>query len=162
MIFVLSDTHVPDRIARLPQKFLEKIKSGDVVFHAGDFVQWTVLEDLQRLATVHGVCGNMDETKIQRLLPEKKLVEVQGKKVGLCHGSGPSHELWKRVCRNFEDKCDVLIFGHSHSPFNQKIGDTLFFNPGSLSSNLVSPFNATYGTISIEGDEVWAEIFQLK
>ncbi len=159
---MLSDTHVPDRMPRLSQKFLNQIKPGDLVFHAGDFVRWAVFEELQRLATVHAVWGNMDEPKIRRLLPQKKIVEVQGKRIGLCHGSGPAHGVWDRVYRGFGQECDVLIFGHSHAPFNTKMGDTLLFNPGSLSWNLVSPFNATYGVLTIEGNDVWGEVFELK
>ncbi len=158
---MLSDTHVPDRMARLPQKFLNQIKPGDLVFHAGDFVRWVVFEELQKLATVHAVWGNMDEPKIRRLLPEKKIVEVQGKRIGLCHGSGPARGVWERVYQGFGQKCDVLIFGHSHAPFNTKIGDTLLFNPGSLSWNLVPPFSATYGLLTIEDKDVWGEVFEL-
>jgi len=161
MIFVLADTHVPERMAALPRKFLNQVKAGDMIFHAGDFVRWEVLRELENLATVHGVRGNMDEPRIRRLLPESKVVEVQGKKIGLCHGSGSPHKLGERLYRKFGKKCDALIFGHTHAPFNQRIDDTLLFNPGSLSGNLVQPFAATYGVLTIEGDDVWVEIFEI-
>jgi putative phosphoesterase len=160
MIFVLADTHVPERMAALPGKFLSQVKPGDVIFHAGDFARWEVLRQLEALATVHGVRGNMDEPRIQELLPESKVVELQGKRIGLCHGSGSPHKLEERVYRELGGKCDVLIFGHSHAPFNKKVDDTLLFNPGSLSGNLVPPFAATYGVLTIEADEVWGEIFE--
>jgi putative phosphoesterase len=161
MIFVLADTHVPERMAALPGKFLSQVKPGDVIFHAGDFVRWEVLRELEGLATVHGVRGNMDEQRIRSLLPESRVVELQGKKIGLCHGSGSPRKLDERVYREFGKECDVLIFGHSHAPFSKKIGDMLLFNPGSLSGNLVPPFGATYGVLSIEGDDVWGEIHEL-
>jgi len=161
MILVLADTHVPERMTALPGKFLSQIKPGDVILHAGDFVRWEVLRELEGLATVHGVRGNMDESKIRRLLPESKIVEAQGKRIGLCHGSGSSHKLEERVYREFGTECDVLIFGHSHAPLNKKIDDTLLFNPGSLSGNLVPPFAATYGVLNIEGDDLWGEIHEV-
>ena len=161
MIFVLADTHVPERMAALPGKFLRRVKSGDVIFHAGDFVRWEVLQELEDLATVHGVWGNMDEPKIREILPESKVVELQGRRIGLCHGSGSPHRLAERLSREFEGRCDVLIFGHSHAPFNRRIGDILVFNPGSLSGNLVPPFAATYGVLTIEGKDVWGEIREI-
>ena len=72
MIFVLSDTHVPERMTKLPQKFLDQIKSDDIIFHAGDFVRWEVFQKLKSLATLHAVFGNMDDAQIGRLLPQKK------------------------------------------------------------------------------------------
>jgi putative phosphoesterase len=161
MIFVLADTHVPERMAALPRKFSDLVKPGDVIFHAGDFVRWEVLRELEDLATVHGVRGNMDEPRIRRLLPESKVVEVQGKKIAISHGSGSPHKLGERVYRELGKECDVLIFGHSHAPLNKKIDHTLLFNPGSLSGNLVPPFAATYGVLTIEGDDLWGEIFEI-
>jgi putative phosphoesterase len=161
MIFVLADTHVPERMAALPRRFLDSVKSGDIIFHAGDFVGWEVLQELEGLATVHGVRGNMDESRIRRLLPETQVVEVQGKKLGLCHGSGSPHKLGERLYRELGKKCDALMFGHTHAPFNQRIDDTLLFNPGSLSGNLVPPFAATYGVLTIEGDDLWGEILEI-
>lgn len=160
-IFVLADTHVPERMTAIPRKFSDSVNPGDVIFHAGDFVRWEVLRELEELATVHGVWGNMDEARIRRLLPESKVVELQGKKIAICHGSGSPHKLGERVYRDFGKECDVLIYGHSHAPLNKKIDDTLLFNPGSLSGNLVPPFAATYGVLTIEGADLWGEIVEI-
>lgn len=162
MIFVLSDTHIPERMKRLPRSLLDQIKSKDVIFHAGDFVRWNVYRQLANVARLHAVCGNMDDAKIREILPEKMVVEVGGRRVGMRHGSGPSAGLAHRIYQEFGERCDVLIFGHSHVPFNSRMGETLVFNPGSLSWNMVPPFDATYGTLTIEGDDVWAEIHELK
>jgi len=72
MIFVLSDRHISERMAKLPQKFWDQIKSDDVIFHAGDFIRWEVFQKLKSLATLHAVFGNMDDAQIGRLLPQKK------------------------------------------------------------------------------------------
>jgi len=162
MIFVLSDTHVPERKKELPRKLTQRIKSEDLVFHAGDFVGWEVFRELAGLARLYAVRGNMDCAKIKRSLPDKRVVEVEGKRIGICHGSGSPAGLPQRVYEQFGRKCDVLIFGHSHVPFNRKIERTLMLNPGSLSWNMALPFDATYGVLTIEGDQVWAEILELK
>lgn len=161
MIFVLADTHVPERMDSLPRRLLDRIKSNDLILHAGDFVEWDVYRQLADTATLHAVCGNMDQAELREFLPQRLVLELKGKKIGMCHGSGPPAGLEKRVLREFGEKCDVLIFGHSHVPYNRKIGDTLVFNPGSLSWNMASPFDSTYGILTIEGDDVWAEIVEL-
>jgi putative phosphoesterase len=92
MIYVISDTHVPERMARLPQKFVDKIKPDDVIFsaiggsvydrHAGDFVNGETFKELESLATLHAVRGNMDHARIKDYLDKKKLVNLQGKRIG--------------------------------------------------------------------------------
>jgi putative phosphoesterase len=169
MIYVISDTHVPERMATLPQKFLDKIKPHDVIFHAGDFVNWETFMELESLATLYAVRGNMDHPKINDCLDKKKLVSMQGKtigslhslQVGIYHGSGSPFGLGKRVYQEFEEKPDVIIFGHSHIPYNKKEENTLLFNPGSLSGNMTGPF-ATYGVLTIEDNDVWGEIFEIE
>ncbi|MFQ6031661.1 MAG: metallophosphoesterase family protein [Candidatus Zixiibacteriota bacterium] len=161
MIYVISDTHIPERMTKLPRKFLDKIKPDDVILHAGDFINWETLKELKSLATLYAVRGNMDHLKIKDSLDKKKRVSLQGKKVGLYHGSGLPFGLGERVYKEFEVKPDVIIFGHSHLPYNRKKENTLLFNPGSLSGNLMSPF-ATYGVLTIDGNDVWGEIFELE
>lgn len=167
MIYVVSDTHVPERMAKLPQKFLDKIKPDDIIFHAGDFVNWETFKELESLATLHAVRGNMDHSSIKDSLDKKKLVRLQGKRIGIYHGSGSPFGLGERIYQEFKEKSefgilrpDVIIFGHSHLPYNKKKEETLLFNPGSLSGNLTSPF-ATYGVLTIEGNDVWGEIFEI-
>jgi putative phosphoesterase len=161
MIFVLSDTHVPDRMVELPRKLIKLIRPEDTIFHAGDFVGWEFFDQLTQLATVHSVCGNMDSTKLRRFLPQKKVVNIQGKRIGIIHGSGSPINLADRIYEEMGRDCDVLIFGHSHVPYNIKKGHTLLFNPGSASGNMSPPFDATYGVLTIEGNDVWAEIENL-
>lgn len=168
MIYVISDTHVPERMAKLPQKFLDKIKPHDIIFHAGDFVNWETFKELESRTTLYAVFGNMDHSKIKNFLDKKKLVSLQGetigslrsRQVGMCHGSGSPFGLGERIYKEFEEKPDVIIFGHSHIPCNKKKENTLLFNPGSLSGNMSPPYN-TYGVLTIEGDDVWGEIFEL-
>jgi putative phosphoesterase len=169
MIYVISDTHVPERMARLPQKFLDKIKPDVIIFHAGDFVNWETFKELESLATLYAVRGNMDHSGIKNSLDKRKLISLQGKRigslrslqVGIYHGSGSPFGLGERIYQEFREKPDVIIFGHSHLPYNRKKEKTLLFNPGSLSGNLTSPF-ATYGVLTIEGNDVWGEIFEIE
>ncbi len=161
MIYVISDTHIPERMAKLPRKLLDRIKPDDVILHAGDFVNRETLEELKSLATLHAVYGNMDHSEIRDSLDKRKLVNLKGKRIAMFHGSGSPFGLGERIYEDLEEKPDVIIFGHSHLPYNRKKGNTLLFNPGSLSGNLTSPF-PTYGVLTIEGNDVWGEILELK
>jgi len=161
MIYVISDTHIPERISSLPQKFIEKVKKGDLILHAGDFTELKTYRDLECLATLYAVCGNMDYPEIKRLLPTRKVLEFSGCKIGLIHGFGSPFNLAKKVQREFDENLEVIIFGHSHSPYNLKHGETLLFNPGSLSGNLFS-WLKSYGILNMEEGKIWGEIIYLK
>jgi hypothetical protein len=161
MIYVISDTHIPERASKLPQKFVENIKREDIIFHAGDFTSIRTYRELENLAFLYAVCGNMDCPEIKELLPSKKIIELSGFKVGLIHGSGSPFNLTEKVYKEFDEKLDVIIFGHSHTPYNQKKRETLLFNPGSCAGNLLS-WQKSYGIIHMEEGRIWGEIVYLK
>jgi putative phosphoesterase len=89
LIAVLSDTHLPRGARRLPDACLELIGRADLVLHAGDFVRSTVLDELAVLAPVEAVHGNIDEPALQALLPERRVVESGGVRIGMVHDAGP-------------------------------------------------------------------------
>ncbi len=159
-VFVVADTHVPDRLAKLTRKFLQKIKQGDIVLHAGDLVTLDIYRQLEAKAKVHAVCGNMDDFEVRDHLPKSKTFQLWNFSIGLCHGTGPPYGLAEKVYENFARKPNVVIFGHSHMPYNKKIGSTLMFNPGSLSGNLMSA-SSSYGILHIESEGIWGEIVDL-
>ncbi len=160
-ILVISDTHIPERVTKLSEEFLKQIQKDDIILHAGDLTRVEVLEQLQKLAKVYAVWGNMDDGKVKRVLPETESLEIEGKKIGIYHGSGAPHKLEEKVYQKFEEGYDVIVFGHSHAPFNRKIKNTLMFNPGSLSGN-VNTGNSSYGILKIEQGEIWGEIVEVK
>ena len=152
-IAVISDTHIPDRAHQIPNKILESFKKMDMIIHAGDLVDLSILETLKSICqNVKAVSGNMDPVEVKKYLPDKQLFTVGKYKIGLTHGSGHPAYLIEMVSDIFKkDKVDIIIFGHSHYPINEKRGKILYFNPGSLTDTAFSPFNS-YGIIEINGD----------
>jgi len=146
-IAVLSDTHASG-VDRIPAKTLEALAGVDLIVHAGDFTERAVLQGLKAIGEVRAVHGNMDSAELKTLLPQKELFVLNGKTVGLTHGWGPPWGLAGRVRKLFDD-ANLVIFGHSHVPWNQTVNGTLLFNPGSA--------RGTYGLITIE-DEIRAEV----
>jgi hypothetical protein len=132
-IGVISDTHIPDRGEHLPQVVLDVFKHVDLIIHAGDIVGLGVIDELKSVcAKVVVVAGNMDQEAVKKKYPVKQVLEILGYRVGLMHGAGAPFNLLQLLKDAFkEDDCDLIIFGHSHKPMNEKIDGVLFFNPGS-------------------------------
>lgn len=158
IIGVLSDTHIPSKAKHLPEQMLYKFKSVDLIIHAGDFTSLELFEQLQKVCKVEAVCGNMDKPEVRNILPSKKIIEVEGIKIGIIHGEGPPSGLIKYIKKEFH-YLDCIIFGHSHTPYNAFIEGTLCFNPGSPTDNIFSPFKS-YGLIEINS-EIKSQIIKL-
>ena len=149
-IGVISDTHVTS-FEEIPDRILITLADVDLIIHAGDFVTLDVLDGLKRLGEVKAVRGNMDSGDIKRILPEKELLLIEGKRIGIAHGSGSPYGIEDRVSRLFED-VDIIIYGHSHQPENEIKKGILFFNPG-LARN-------SFGVLTV-GNDIEGEIIRL-
>ena len=147
-IGVLSDTHIPVAAREIPGKVLELLGGVDLIVHAGDILQLTVLEELRELAEVRAVHGNMDTHSVREKLPEMDTFEVQGFKIGIIHGSGPHYGIESRIRERF-NQVDVIIYGHSHLPKSEIIDGVLFFNPGSPTDKIFAPYNS-FGILTID------------
>jgi len=159
-IGVIADTHIPYSALRLPNEICNVFKSVDLILHAGDLVEISVLDELNKLAETQAVYGNMDEFEVRKALPEKRIIEIGKFKIGLIHGYGAPFNLRNKVKKEFSQKVDVIVFGHSHSPVNDIQDDILFFNPGSPTDKIFAKYNS-YGILTIE-DEIKGEIIKLK
>ncbi len=148
-IAVFSDTHL--RSARgLPKKALEILSQVDAVIHAGDYQDISVVETLIELKDFYGVCGNMDSGQIRALLPEKRVVELSGFKIGITHGWGSPNGIELRVRPFFSDNdLNAIVFGHSHAPCNKLIDNILFFNPGSPTDKRYAEY-CTMGLLTLD------------
>jgi len=160
-IGVISDTHIPDRADALPKKILEAFKDVDMVIHTGDFVDLQTYNQLKKIfKNFKAVAGNMDPKEIKEKLPEKEIIKIGKYTIGIAHGLGHPSGLIE-LLKNFfkKDNVDVIIFGHSHIPMNDTIDGILFFNPGSPTDKMFSPYNS-YGIIEING-EITAKVVKI-
>ena len=76
---------MPRGTRRLPAECLRRLESVELILHAGDVVGAAVLEELARLAPVAAVAGNMDEPTLIAALPEQRVVELGGARIGVVH-----------------------------------------------------------------------------
>ena len=131
-IGVLSDTHIPNRAKSLPPILLETFQGVDHILHAGDITGDSVLYELEAIAPVTAVAGNMDSWDVYDRFGEKKIERFGRFRFGLYHGHGFKLRTADRALERFQDdRVDCIVFGHSHMPYCKYHGNILLFNPGS-------------------------------
>ena len=137
-LLLISDTHIPRRARAMPAQVWAEVERADVVLHTGDWVEESVLDELvARSRRVVGVWGNNDGAALRARLPEVARVEIAGVRIALTHETGPAAGRERRMARAFPD-VDVLVFGHSHIPWDTVAGPGTV-NPGLRLLNPGSP-----------------------
>ncbi|HEY8473310.1 MAG TPA: metallophosphoesterase [Natronosporangium sp.] len=150
-LVITSDTHVPARARDLPARLWREIEAADVVVHAGDWVSEELLDAmLARARRLIGVYGNNDGPGLRKRLPELATVELAGVRLAVVHETGPAAGRERRCDRRFPGR-DVLVFGHSHIPWDSVTpGGLRLLNPGSPTDRRRQP-TATYLTAEAAG-----------
>jgi putative phosphoesterase len=117
-LLIVSDTHVPARARDLPEPVWAAVDAADVVLHAGDWTDVALLDALEaRARRVVGVHGNNDGPELRARLPEVARCELGGVRFAMVHETGPAAGRERRCARDHPD-VDVLVFGHSHIPWD--------------------------------------------
>jgi len=134
-IGVISDTHLTGMPEEAIPFFKKLSKDVDFLLHAGDFGKLDFFIELKDIFQdrLFAVRGNMDTDPLASDLPEIFTQEIDGLTLSMTHSSGaPNHareNAWKAV-KNTEP--DIVVFGHSHHPYNKYHENILFFNQEKL------------------------------
>jgi putative phosphoesterase len=158
-VIIVSDTHIPKAAAALPPRLLDSFRGADLILHAGDIVDMSVLDELGAVAPTLAVAGNMDSPQAKAVLPEKRVVRVDGKVIGLIHGWGSPEGIERRVMSKFS-QVDAVAFGHTHRPLVEKMGGVLLLNPGTPNDLRFSD-QLSYIELKIDDDAMEPEIVWL-
>jgi putative phosphoesterase len=178
VIGVVSDTHIPDRAARLPDHLLDGLKSCNVqlILHAGDISTSQVLRTLEEIAPVKAVKGNRD--LFIPNLPMFLEFEINGVKIALMHGHINLPTYWadkyQFITRGYQREryisrlpkaspdARLYIFGHTHHAESFDQNGKYFFNPGSVSIGDYLTNETSWGRIEIgENGSICATIIPL-
>ncbi|MFF2567372.1 metallophosphoesterase family protein [Streptomyces sp. NPDC058084] len=139
-LLLTSDTHVPARAASLPEALMAAVADADAVIHAGDWIDEATLDLLEsRSRRLIGVYGNNDGPGLRRRLPEVAHAELEGLRFAVVHETGAAAGRERRCAARFPD-VDVLVFGHSHIPWDTRAGRLRLLNPGSPTDRRRQPF----------------------
>jgi hypothetical protein len=170
-IGVVSDTH-----GFFDPRLAERLAGVELILHAGDVDKQEVLDELERIAPVRAVLGNVDPPQLG--LPLRRTSRVGGVQVELLHqlpATQTELEKWAKrarvegvaprgrdaFLRSFDPKTRVVIFGHSHAPCAVALAGKLFFNPGSAGKQRFS-LPRCYGMLDVSAKRVEATIFSLQ
>jgi putative phosphoesterase len=161
LVAVISDTHMPRGARRLPDPFVERILTADLLLHAGDFMTVEVLRQLEAIGPpLVGVHGNVDSAELRRLLPAERVVRVGEARIAMVHDAGPRAGRLERMRVRFGDRAEAVVFGHSHLPLHERAEDGFqIFNPGSPTERRRAPSH-TMGLARIEGSTVEFELIK--
>lgn len=142
-IGVVSDTH-----DRLPAALFAALDGVKEILHAGDVVSADALTELEAVAPVTAVHGNMDPADLVAALPPHRLLERGGVRIALIHGHrqrrGEIDDFAERFARTAPA---IVIFGHSHEALSETRGGVHYFNPGTAGGVGAAP---TIGLLTIE------------
>ena len=150
LIGLISDTH-----GRIPSEVPIVFKGVDLIIHAGDIGEETVLDKLAKIAPVAAVRGNMDFGKWAGQLPETEIIEIGQIVLYVLHianrlDADPGRTGFKAV-----------ISGHTHRPDVYEKNGIMFINPGSASfPKFGQPASAAL--IQIKGDGLSVKLIRLK
>lgn len=155
-IGLISDTHIPDRTNKIPATVMETFKNVDLIMHAGDLTSIGVKEELEKIAPVLAVQGNMDRAH-DLDLPVSLKTEIDGITIGIKHGEvypkGDTQQLYY-IAKELE--VEVLVSGHTHKAAIEQRNDVLLLNPGSPTApRLTDP---TVMLVTIEDGKIDVEV----
>lgn len=149
-LLLVSDTHIPGRARRLPDAVLTAARAADLVIHAGDWVAASVLDELESCGPVLGVFGNNDGPDLRARLPEVARTTIEGIAFAVVHETGQATGRERRMDAAYPDD-DVLVFGHSHIPWDTVTPRGLrLLNPGSPTDRRRQPV-CTFMTVVVDG-----------
>jgi putative phosphoesterase len=138
---LIADTHIPARAKCIPKMVFKIFENVNFIVHAGDLVQMEVIDDLEQLAPVLAVHGNMDGPEVTGALPKLNALKIYNWKIGVMHdpntlfGRGKMREIAK------QNGFDVLVYGHTHNANVKWEGQILYINPGSPTDPMASFIN---------------------
>lgn len=150
---------MPRGSRRLPRECVQRLETAELILHAGDFVAESVLEDLRELAPVEAVSGNMDEAALLAALPERRVVEVGGVRIGMVHVPGPRAGRGERLVAAFPG-CDAVVYGHTHVGEVSRLGQAWILNPGSPTERRGAPIHSMV-ILEILSSEIRPELVAL-
>jgi putative phosphoesterase len=148
-LLLLADTHVPKRARDLPSAVWAQVEAADLVVHAGDWVDVSLLDALEERSRALLACwGNNDGAALRARLPEVARATLEGVRVAVVHETGGASGRERRA-EVEHPEVDLLVFGHSHIPWDTTTPRGMrLLNPGSPTDRRRQPV-CTFMTLEL-------------
>jgi hypothetical protein len=160
---LVADTHIPIRAREIPRRVFEVFEKVTFIIHAGDLVDLSVIDDLEQLAPVLAVYGNMDGPEIRGKLSKISSLKVCDWKIGVMHNPGALFGMRKMREIAKQNSFNVFVYGHTHNPSIRWEGKTLFINPGSPTDPLPPLITKpTVALLRITKEKIMPEIIYIR
>jgi len=154
-IGVIADTH-----GLFDPAIRRHFKGVDHILHAGDIGDQSVVEQLEQIAPVTAVSGNVDDEE-QSGFPSETVIELAGCRIAIRHILYEGGKLTKGGGAFLDrERPDICVFGHTHQPKKEWLGDTLLFNPGSAGPKRFK-LPRGLGLLHLSGTEVKSSLISL-
>lgn len=154
-VAVVSDTHAPRHWKSCPSAVAQHLNGVDLILHAGDVCTANVLDELAAFAPVRVVLGNNDGPDVAAWgAPPTLEFDLDGVPVAMLHDSGAATGRTARMRRRFPS-ARLVVFGHSHIPWDTELDGQRLFNPGSPTDRRRQPVG-TMGLLEICGGRLRA------
>jgi hypothetical protein len=149
-IGVIGDTH-----GLLRAEVAAALDGVERILHLGDVGKISILRELEKIAPVTAIRGNVDREGACGELPETEVVLAEGRYLYMLHDLKTLH--LDPAAARFA----AVLFGHTHVPSFYKKKGVLYFNPGSCGPRRFE-LPVTVGMLTVEehGD-IEAEIVPL-
>lgn len=166
-VAIVSDSHIPERADKIPEKFWDKIEEADITVHAGDYAREETFNAVETYSNkFYGVKGNCDFFNSEEL-EDSHSFEVKGLKFGVYHGTGIAprgHTPTLEKIASEDLEVEILINGHTHQEEIEKTEKTLLLNPGSCTGaggGTARPSNPTMMILELEDEKLKVRVLEL-
>jgi putative phosphoesterase len=167
-IGLISDTHIRETSQNLPSKVIKTFQDVDLILHAGDIYNPSVLDELELLAPVFAAVGDDDYGEIltDRRVKDKQVFHFKEKVLWLVHHSShyylcKSRKGMENTDPHLPDMPDIVVFGHAHYTILETHCGILFINPGSAIAVENSLVPGTVAILTIESGDQKVHILPL-
>lgn len=167
-IGLLADTHIPVDATELPPQIAEVFRDLDLILHAGDIYDLSVLDELERIAPVLAAKGDDDSesTLLDPRVKQRQVLRLEGQTLWLVHfkpfyyPTGPRRAGGSTAPKE-DDPPDIIVYGHEHCPIVRRPMGVLFVNPGSSTFPDYQARLGTVGILEVNSGEARVDIVQL-
>ncbi len=161
IIGLIADTHIPSKANSIPQGVFKAFEKVDFIIHAGDLVELKVIDELEQIAPVLAVHGNMDVPEVKDALPKLDSLKIYDWKIGVMHDPNVLSDTKEMREIAKQNAFNVFVYGHTHNSSIKWEDEALYINPGSPTNPSSFVNKCSVALLRITKSEIKPEIIHI-